>query len=179
MSGDEPPEVVLQPRNVEIGKLVFECAAKRLPFDELVAEVARRGYATGSLYEMVRAAEGELAKQLRDEAMARVLAGEREAWKARLRELVTKYVPIGWYGLWEDLRIWATEQCKLPLPRKPQSWGAMVNRFMDEGLLERVDELGFPRDPKSHGSGKLMVRRINGTPKPKKPKKHRGGVAQG
>lgn len=58
----ETPRVVLQARNETIGQLVERCADGKLSFDDLCVEIARMGYKTTSLYEMVRAAE-----QARDE----------------------------------------------------------------------------------------------------------------
>lgn len=57
------PQVVLQARTQEISDMVLACAKKELPFSDLCREVAKRGYKTTSLYEMVIAAEYELKQK--------------------------------------------------------------------------------------------------------------------
>jgi hypothetical protein len=55
-------EFKLRPRNEAIRKLVQACADGELPFSgpgSLCDQVSRMGYSTGSLYEMVVAAQRE------------------------------------------------------------------------------------------------------------------------
>ena len=49
----------LTARTPMIERLVQDCADRRITFDELCREIARMGYRTSSLYEMVRAAEAQ------------------------------------------------------------------------------------------------------------------------
>ncbi len=51
------PTLVLQARSPTISQLVEDCARGSLGFDELCIQVARMGYKTTSLFEMVCAAE--------------------------------------------------------------------------------------------------------------------------
>lgn len=53
-------EVILQARNQTIGDLVQQCVEGKLPFPELCQQVARMGYKTTSLYEMVMTGRSEL-----------------------------------------------------------------------------------------------------------------------
>lgn len=58
-------DVVMQARSRIIADLVMKCARKELPFsgpDSLYSKVVSMGYSGNSLYEMVRAAEYELAE---------------------------------------------------------------------------------------------------------------------
>ena len=50
-------EVTLQARTPTIGKLVQDCADKKISFDELCRRATAMGFKTTSLFEMVRAAE--------------------------------------------------------------------------------------------------------------------------
>lgn len=51
------PVFTLQARTPEIGEMVEQCARGKLPFDDLCKAVAKMGFKTTSLYEMVCAAE--------------------------------------------------------------------------------------------------------------------------
>jgi len=58
------PQVVLHPRNEEIGYLINECIEGRLKFsgpDSLYSKIHAMGYNCNSLYEMVLAAKAEKA----------------------------------------------------------------------------------------------------------------------
>lgn len=51
------PEIVMEARTPKIAELVEKCARKEISFESLCYEVARMGYKTNSLYEMVRSYE--------------------------------------------------------------------------------------------------------------------------
>lgn len=57
------PPVVMQARTRRIERLVQQCAAGEITFDDLQREVAAMGYRTTSLHEMVLAAEGEMKRR--------------------------------------------------------------------------------------------------------------------
>lgn len=60
--------VLLQARTPEIGELVEACARKEITFDYLCEQVAKRGYKTTSLHEMVTAIEYSIATTNPDNA---------------------------------------------------------------------------------------------------------------
>lgn len=53
------PQVAFVPRNVTIAGLIQACAEKRITFSEACERIAKMGYKTTSVYEMVRALRDE------------------------------------------------------------------------------------------------------------------------
>jgi hypothetical protein len=94
----------------------------------------------------------------RDDGIERV---QREEWQRRAREFVLKRVPVGWEGLFEDIRLRITRAQGYYPPHDPNAWGALAMYCIRQGWLKQTGVWDSAKSAPNHAHHYQILRKVN------------------
>jgi hypothetical protein len=109
-------------------------------------------------YPRLATIDGEIA---RDEAIGQVLGSADPAWRRAVLDLITSQVPLGWEGIFEEIRFMA--EAAGFRAHKSEAWGGVCMAAIRLGLLVEKSPLAQERmkDPRSHARKSDVLQRTN------------------
>lgn len=85
---------------------------------------------------------------------------KREEWQRRAREFILKRIPLGWEGLFEEIRQQITQARGYYPPHHHNAWGALAMHCIRQGWLEQTGVYDTTKSARTHAHRCQILRKI-------------------